>query len=157
MTEPQHLADTLRRAYEGDAWHGPSLSEIMEGIDAVKASTKFGDAHTIWELTLHIASWLNIVRRRMEGEVLGDSNLTMQDDWPPAPHEVTDARWHATREALREASDKLVSTVAAFPEKQLDEMVPAKDYTYSVMLHGAAQHALYHGGQIALLKKLLST
>jgi hypothetical protein len=36
----------------------------------------------------------------------------------------------------------------------LDTTVPGKDYTYAVMLHGAAQHVLYHAGQIALLKKL---
>src|SRR4051812_24265041 len=40
VTELQRLADTIRRAYEGDAWHGPSLSEVLEGVDAVRASTK---------------------------------------------------------------------------------------------------------------------
>ena len=58
----ERLADTIRRAYEGEAWHGPSLSEVLEGIDAVAAAIKRGDAHTIWELTLHITAWLEIVR-----------------------------------------------------------------------------------------------
>jgi hypothetical protein len=31
--------------------------------------------------------------------------------------------------------------------------VPGKPYDIRFMLHGAAQHAAYHGGQIALLKK----
>ncbi len=155
MTEPQHLADTIRRAYEGEAWHGPSLSEILEGVDAVMASKKLGDAHTIWELTLHITAWLDIVRRRVEGEVLGDHNLTWEDNWPPAPGEVTEARWDDAKAGVRDASERLMHTVAAFPHKRLEETVAGKDYTYSVMLHGAAQHALYHGGQIALLKRML--
>lgn len=155
MTEPQNLADTIRRAYEGDAWHGPSLSEILEGVDAVMASTKLGDVHTIWELTLHITAWLNIVRRRVEGEVLGDHNLTWEDNWPPSPSEVTEARWDEAKAGLSKASEDLITTVAEFPQERLEELAPGKDYAYSVMLHGAAQHALYHGGQIALLKRLL--
>ena len=156
MTELVRLADTIRRAYEGDAWHGPSLSEVLEGIDAVAAATKRGDAHTIWELTLHITSWLDIVRRRLEGEKLDDSNLTITDDWPPAPKQVTEAIWQEAKDAVGHASHRLMAVVAAFPEQKLDQQVPGKDYSYSVMLHGAAQHALYHAGQIAMLKKLSS-
>lgn len=156
MTELKRLADTIRRAYEGEAWHGPSLSEVLEGVDAVDASTKRGDAHTIWELTLHITAWLEIVRRRLEGERLDDTNLTIMDDWPPAPKEVTGAKWSETKDAVGRASHRLMIVVAAFPEKRLDDQVPGKDYSYSVMLHGAAQHALYHAGQIAILKRLIS-
>jgi hypothetical protein len=154
MTEQTRLADSILRAYEGDAWHGPSLSEVLEGVDAVAASMKRGDAHTIWELTLHITAWLDIVRRRLGGEKLDDTNLTITDDWPPAPKEVTEARWSESKEAVGVASHRLAKVVAEFPEARLDAQVPGKDYSYSVMLHGAAQHALYHAGQIALLKKL---
>lgn len=156
MTELERLADTIRRAYEGDAWHGPSLSEVLEGIDAAAAASKYGDAHTIWELTLHITSWLDIVRRRLEGEKLDDSNLTITDDWPPAPKQVTEATWQDAREEVGRSSHQLMTVVANFPEQKLDQQVPGKDYSYSVMLHGAAQHALYHAGQIAILKKLSS-
>jgi hypothetical protein len=154
MTEQTRLADTILRAYEGEAWHGPSLTEVLEGVDAVQSSTKKGDAHTIWELTLHITAWLDIVRRRLEGERLDDTNLTIVDDWPPAPKEVTDAKWSETKDALGTASHRLATVVADFPAAKLDVQVPGKDYSYSVMLHGAAQHALYHAGQIAVLKRI---
>jgi hypothetical protein len=39
------------------------------------------------------------------------------------------------------------------PDSRLTERVPGKDYDIYFMLHGAVQHALYHAGQIALLKK----
>jgi uncharacterized damage-inducible protein DinB len=153
MTEQTRLADTILRAYEGEAWHGPSLTEVLEGVDAMQASTKKGDAHTIWELTLHITAWLDIVRRRLEGERLDDTNLTITDDWPPAPKEVTEAKWSEAKDAVGTAAHRLATVVAEFPEAKLDAQVPGKDYSYSVMLHGAAQHALYHAGQIAVLKK----
>ena len=64
----------------------------------------------------------------------------------------------AWRKALTEAKrnhEKLVKTVAALPESRLRDRVPGKRYDFYHMLHGIAQHELYHAGQIAILKKAL--
>jgi hypothetical protein len=47
----------------------------------------------------------------------------------------------------------LVKAVSTLPEARLRERVPGKRYDFYFMLHGVAQHALYHAGQIAILKK----
>jgi uncharacterized damage-inducible protein DinB len=39
----------------------------------------------------------------------------------------------------------------------LEAIVPGTQYSNYVLLHGVIQHNLYHAGQIALLKKILST
>jgi hypothetical protein len=38
-------------------------------------------------------------------------------------------------------------------DAQLEGVVPGKDHSVYVMLHGGVQHDLYHAGQIAVLKK----
>lgn len=157
MTEQQHLADTVRRACDGDAWHGPALKEVLANVDAATAKAKVAGAHSIWELTLHVTAWFDIVRRRMAGEALGDQNLTATDDWPPLPSDQSESRWRATRDAMYESSHRLAKAIEDFPSAKLDETVPAKDYSYAVMLHGIAQHGLYHAGQMALLKKHLAS
>ncbi|HXT21154.1 MAG TPA: hypothetical protein VN923_10415, partial [Thermoanaerobaculia bacterium] len=49
--ETARLADQLERAFRGGAWHGPSLSEVLDGVDAATAARRaFPDAHTIAEL-----------------------------------------------------------------------------------------------------------
>ncbi len=71
MTESVRLADQLRRAFEGNAWHGDSLLELLAGVDAKTAAAKpIKDAHSIWELVLHIAAWDDAVRRRTAGEAV---------------------------------------------------------------------------------------
>jgi hypothetical protein len=50
----------------------------------------------------------------------------------------------------------LVKTVAALPKSRLLDQVPGKKYDFYHMLHGIAQHELYHAGQIAILKKAAS-
>jgi hypothetical protein len=154
MNELEHLADTIRRSQEGDAWHGPSLSEILESITAEQANRRIGKAHSIWELTEHIIAWTDIVRRRTEGELLTDDNLRWEDNWPPAP-EPTPENWKHTVERAAESNRRLWQRVLALQPEELDKAVLGKDYSMAVMLHGSAQHVLYHAGQIMLLTKLV--
>lgn len=153
MSEATRIADQLRRAFDGDAWHGDSLFEILEGVTAAQAAARpIAGAHTIWELVLHIAAWDGAALRRLGG---GSVELADAENFPPVL-EVSDAAWHAATARLRNTHQDLVAAVVDLPESRLFEMVPGKHgahYTFYYMLHGVVQHALYHAGQIALLKK----
>jgi len=153
MTETARIADQLRRAFSGDAWHGDSLLEILDGVTAAQASARpIPHAHTIWELVLHIAAWDGAVRRRMGGVAV---TLTGDQNFPPA-RDTSESAWRKTMEHVRRVHDELVQAVSEFPDARLTEQVPGKQgahYTFYYMLHGVAQHELYHAGQIALLKK----
>jgi len=151
MTETDQISEELKLAFEGEPWHGPSLMEILDGVDAKTAVARpIPAAHSIWELALHIAAWEWAIRTRIvEGRAL---ELSDEKNFP----QITDAREDAWRKAigeLRKNHAELIKTVSELSEKQLSKQVPGKDYDVRFMLHGAAQHAAYHGGQIALLKK----
>ena len=153
MSETTRIADQLRRAFSGDAWHGDSLLEILDGVTAAQAAAPpIPHAHTIWELVLHIAAWDGAVRRRLGGEAL---ELSDEQDFPPVK-DPTETAWRKAVDRVRHVHDELVHAVSEFPDGRLDERVPGKQgahYTYYYMLHGVAQHEAYHAGQIALLKK----
>src|SRR5438270_4731017 len=54
-SESLRIADQLHRAFEGDAWHGPCLRELLSGVTAKQAWTHpLPQGHSIWELVLHI-------------------------------------------------------------------------------------------------------
>ncbi len=40
MSEAAGIADQLRRAFEGSAWHGPSVLELVSAIDAKTAAAR---------------------------------------------------------------------------------------------------------------------
>jgi hypothetical protein len=42
-----------------------------------------------------------------------------------------------------------------YDNQGLREMVPGRDHSMKVMLHGLSHHNAYHAGQIALLKRVL--
>ncbi len=68
MSEATRVTDQLSRAFDGEAWHGESLFQILNGVTAAQAAARpITSAHTIWELVLHIAAWDNAALRRLGG------------------------------------------------------------------------------------------
>ena len=154
MTEASRIADQLNRAFSGEAWHGDSLLEILDGVSTAQAATRpIPDAHSIWELVLHITAWDRTVQRRFDGTVL---ELDDAENFPEV-QDLSDAAWQKALNELRRVHQALIDAVTAMPDRKLDEMVPGKEgahYSFYYMLHGVVQHELYHAGQIALLKKI---
>jgi uncharacterized damage-inducible protein DinB len=154
MSEADRIADQLRRAFDGEAWHGDSVFEILGGVTATQAAARpIASAHTIWELVLHIAAWDGAVLRRLGGVAL---ELSDAENFPPVS-DTSEAAWRAALAQARRVHEELVAAVAILPDSRLYEMVPGKQgahYNFYYMLHGVAQHELYHAGQIALLKKM---
>jgi uncharacterized damage-inducible protein DinB len=155
MSQTARIAGQLRRAFAGDAWHGDSVLEILEGVTAAQAAARpIERAHTIWELVLHIAAWDDAVLRRLGGVAV---TLSDAKNFPPVT-DASEAAWRKVLARVRRVHEELVAAVVALPDSRLDEIVPGKEnegahYTFYYMLHGVVQHELYHAGQIALLKK----
>ena len=156
MPETTRIADLLQRSFTGQAWHGPALLELLRGVTAWQAAAKpVKTAHSVWELLLHITAWENAACEWMAGEapVLPELFETPALDWPAVP-KATAATWKkAVQEAVR-THDRLLKLVGKLDDCRLTEIVPGRRYSLYFLLHGLAQHNLYHAGQIALLKKM---
>lgn len=151
MTEAARIAEQLRNAFNGDAWHGPALLELLADVEAATAAAHpLPDVHSIWELVLHIAAWDDAVNRRI---VLKKAlQLNDAENFPPVKDKSASA-WKEAVAHARKTHEALLKTVEVLPEARLREIVPGKKYDIAFMLHGVAQHELYHAGQIAILKK----
>ena len=150
MNEMKRIVDLLDRAGDGDAWHGPPVDATLAGVTAAQAGARpLAGGHTIWELTLHIAVWDRVVKRRLGGERYEPSSA---EDWPPVTT-MSDAAWRRAVADVRVARAELRDALLAFDASRLDETVPGKSYSFYVMAHGIVQHDLYHAGQIAILRK----
>jgi uncharacterized damage-inducible protein DinB len=160
MGELERISNELRLAYQGDAWHGPSVRAALEGVDARMATTRLApSAHTICELVLHMTAWTREVARRL---ALGVAQEPEAGDWP-AGNPANDAEWKAIVAAFDAANEETLSAMAHLNEAVLDERIgdvrdPAlgSGVTGYVTLHGLVQHHAYHTGQISLLKKAIA-
>ena len=96
MTEIERILDQLKRAYEGNAWYGPSLREVLAGITAEQAHARpLHNAHSIWELARHITVWEDAGRRRLGGD-RAQIEISSPQDWPP-PDDPTEAAWEGAK------------------------------------------------------------
>lgn len=151
MEEYKRIEDQLRRSIEGSAWHGYSLLELLADVSAEKAAAKpIATAHSIWEIVLHVSAWVNVARRRLGGDT---AYLSPDQDWPKIP-DCTPAAWTQTIKALEQNHADLCREVSQLGDARLSENATGQRYTIYFMLHGVAQHNLYHAGQIAILKKV---
>ncbi len=150
MSETRRIADQLQRAFEGEAWHGPAVKEVLAGVTAARAAARpIASAHSIWEIVGHIAAWEDAVRRRLRGELV---ELTDAEDWPPV-EDAAERAWASLLERLEAGNRALRQTILGFDESQLDRPPGRNRSTAYVLMHGVIQHDLYHAGQIAVLKK----
>jgi uncharacterized damage-inducible protein DinB len=149
------LIDCVRRSFDGDAWHGPALRDVLTGINAQDAARRPpGGAHSIWELTLHVAAWANEVARRMQGNAPGEPQ---EGDWP-----VTGGSWEDAVARVFAARDRVIAELSNLTEGDLEKS-PSKTrdaelgtgFTYAGMAEGLAQHNAYHGGQIMMLRRII--
>ena len=152
MTEIDRILDQLKRAYEGNAWHGPSIKELLNGVTGEQAHARpLRNAHSIWELVHHIAVWEDVGRRRLEGDP-AEVPISSPEDWPPT-EDASDAAWEKAKAALERGHQALVAAISRVVETRLDQPILEGKSTVYVTLHGVIQHDLYHAGQIAILKK----
>jgi hypothetical protein len=150
MTEAERIADQLRRACEGEAWHGQPLKEILAGITAEQAARRVvPNTHTIWELVLHIGAWESIVRRRLGGEAV---SATPEMDWPPV-RDTSEAAWKNALDALERGNLQLRQAIAALSDDQLRQRSSARS-TRTTECCTASSSTTSTTGQIAILKAL---
>ena len=163
------LRSVLRRSYDGQSWHGPSLADVLGGVDAAAALARpIAGGHTIWELTHHLAAWTREVARRLRG---APAAMPSEGDWPepatiPGPGTSDadrDAAWARLRAELTAARGDVLDALAAFPPERLGERVGTSDdpaiggqASFGGMVIGLAEHNAYHGGQVVLLRRAVA-
>ena len=155
MSQTGMLASRIKRTFTGPMWHGSSLSQLLEGVTPEQASQRPAfSVHSIWELVLHIITWIDVPLERLAGSPR--KVVTTEEDWPPPPAVPNAETWRATVTRLEERHRALAAAVRELADDQLDAVVVGHEYTVREMLHGVVEHGTYHGGQIAVLKKLVA-
>ena len=157
MDETARIADQLVRIFHGDPWYGSSTMEVLRGLGADEAAHRpLPQAHTIWELALHLTSWNREVARRLR---TGTAREPEDGDWPEMP-EPSPENWRWTVERVEESYRALLAEVRRFPAARLDEILGderdrplGSGVTFYVMLHGIVQHCVAHTAQMSLLRK----
>lgn len=77
-----------------------------------------------------------------------------EKDWPALTVDSPEA-WFDVQDKLFEDAEKLAQAIEKFEDAKLQTTVPGRSYDFYHLFHGIVHHSLYHGGQIAILKKAI--
>jgi uncharacterized damage-inducible protein DinB len=136
-------------------WHGPALAPLLAAVSHEQAAARpIAEAHTIWEIVLHVTAWAEIARARLHGHRIGDPSP--DEDWPPVVG-IGAAEWRSTLDRLRSSHEALAADVRQLDEGAIAAKVAGLGYSVSNLLHGVIEHGTYHGGQISLLAKAIGS
>ena len=146
-TEIQDFLTLLRKTYEREAWHGPSVKEAIGNISDELIFARLPGTHSIIELVAHMTAW----RRYAIKKLMGESDYTVTDEMNfPNPD-----NWQEAVRQLEESQEQLVAVVEQCTPEKFKQLVPGtkNPLTFYTLLHGIIHHDLYHTGQIMLIRK----
>jgi uncharacterized damage-inducible protein DinB len=152
------IAERIVKAVTGPVWHGPSLGELLGDVTASEAAARpAAGLHTIAEIVLHVRFWCDDSLRRLPSAGAGAEALPepgSDEDWP-AFARPDEQGWRRAVAGLEESHRGLAGAVKLLSPDLLPARIPGRKVTCEDMLRGVVEHAAYHGGQIAILRRSL--
>lgn len=144
------LARILEEGYGPGAWHGPDLKAALADVPSELAFWRPStERHNIAEIALHHAYYVRDVRGRLTGKDPEPFVVEGQDWFTLAG--ASALSWAAILETVEREQRHLIDTIATL--KPADSAGSAAAERLDLVL-GITCHAVYHAGQVQLLKKL---
>ena len=132
------LQRILQEGYGPGAWHGPDLKAAVDGVDGKLAAWRPAKGrHNIAEIVLHHAFVVRNVRAKISGAA-AEPFVVEGDDW----FDTKSLSW-----------EKVLATLEAEYGK-LEAALRGADGKHAELVLGVTCHAIYHAGQIQLIKRL---
>lgn len=153
--EIEHITTTLRSVLEGEPWYGRSVMKLLQEIDPPIVHKKPNEnSHSLIELLYHMNIWAEFTLKRLEKDEKKDVASFEKLDWREIdPNEHT---WEKGLAQFKVTHDLIIELMETKDDEFLLEKVDFREYNFRFLLYGIIQHDIYHIGQIAYLKKILS-
>jgi hypothetical protein len=147
------LSRILQEGYGPGAWHGPDLAAAISDVAPETAVRRPAPgAHNIAEVALHHAWFVRSVTAQLTGRT-PDAFPVEGQDWFEVD-EATGPRWEQVQAIVARHHDVLAKAVDDIANRRITSPL-AESERFGLVL-GITCHAVYHAGQIQLLKRLLA-
>ncbi len=152
MSVSQQIAKHFKEIYFGGNWTESSLKEQTGDITWKEATSQVYSINTIASLVFHINYYVTTVLKVLKDDALSGSDA-FAFDHPPIQSEED---WQNMLQKTWSEGAEFATIVEQFPDERLwTNMADEKYGSWYRNLHGIIEHAHYHLGQIAVLKKII--
>jgi DinB superfamily len=139
------------------AWHGcPTALGVLRGVSpAIALWRPYLGANNIREIALHIAFWENSVANRLGAQKAVVGVKQRKTGWALMLDTVNEKQWKSELELIKATHKRLAEALARFDPALLDRpLVSGSKRSAAEVIHGVAEHTLYHTAQMEMLKTL---
>jgi DinB superfamily len=150
-SEARIAARVLQEGFGPGAWHGPDLKAALADVTPALAFWRPASGrHNIAEIALHHAYFVRAVRTQLVGPT-PEPFVVEGEDWFDASDggQLSWASIHATVESEQ---GRLRAAVGDIEAGKISSAMTAEE-RFALVL-GITCHAVYHAGQIQLIKRL---
>ena len=145
------LLRILQEGYGPGAWHGPDLKAAVSDVTSDVAFWRpQPERHNIAEVALHHAYTTHSARVKLTGKAT-EAFALEGEDWFPAGKSAQ-LTWKQIAKILENEQVKLAATVEEIESGRATS--PLRETEQLELLLGVTCHAVYHAGQVQLLKRL---
>jgi hypothetical protein len=141
----------LKEGYGDGSWHGPDLKAALDDVTEATAFWRPGpERHNIAEIALHHAYCARGVRAKLTGADV-EPFVLEGDDWFALP-DPSVLPWAKIRDVVAHEQERLAACNADISAGRNRSPLPESGQFDLVL--GITCHAVYHAGQIQLIKRL---
>ena len=152
--ELKMYAAQLNENFSGEPWFGRNIQAILKEINEDIASQKPNGQHSMLELLSQKINWRLITNNRLEKSSATVKSFE-ENDWQVLDHQEK-SLWQKGIEQLNDTQQRLLNLINTMKDEDLQSPVHERDYENRTLINGIIQHDIYHLGQIAYIKKMLS-
>ncbi|HEY1869684.1 MAG TPA: DinB family protein [Chitinophagaceae bacterium] len=153
--EVEYIVTTLHSILQDKPWYGQPIMKILQVEDSSILYKKPNEnSHSLIELLYHMNTWAEFTLKRLVKDEEKNLEAFEKLDWREIdPIEHT---WEKGVAQFKVTHDLIIELLESKDDTLLSEKVDGREYNFRFLLHGLIQHDIYHAGQIAYVKKLLS-
>lgn len=146
------LARVLKEGYGPGAWHGPDLESAVSDVTDQQAFARPAKGrHNIAEIALHHAWFVRSVTSQLTGAEAAPF-IVDGEDWFEL-NGKTGPSWSSIRDTLAGLQQQLARAIDDIAADRITS--PLGEAERFDLVLGITCHAVYHAGQIQLVKKLV--
>lgn len=150
-TQTGFEARVLEEGYGPGAWHGADLKAALADVTPALAYWRpAAGRHNIAEIALHHAYCARAVSAKVSGRN-AEPFVLPGDDWFAADDEAA-VSWSSIRATVEAEQRRLSGVISDIGARKVTSPLDAAE-RFSLIL-GITCHAVYHAGQIQLIKRL---
>lgn len=148
--ELDRIIENLDTVFRGDAWHGPSVMEMLQSLPPhVVDQSHPTSKNTIAQLVFHLKAWRVFAKQKLAHQIHYHLD-TPEANWG-TPEETAKESWPNLVDSLKKAHQELIDALEEHDDMLLSQRVPGEHYDFYTLLTGIPQHDTYHLGMIWVL------